>query len=660
MQTVPALFSDDVLPALVAAVEQSPIGLLLLDGEGYVTFETLRFRASVGEGQDDSWAGRRVDRLPGLSEVVRERVRALVMGGTSFDAVEGTFERADGTRLHLVVSGSPVQSQRRASVVTVLDVTEWREGAAAVRLQRRVDAAESALRTVALGGPNALALLEAAAAQIRTAFDATGALALVDADGRYVRCAASPPDASPGVAEIDAAWWPAVRRGRSVVVARGEPASEALLADLACPCGLVVPFSGAADGVFVLARDVPFTPAERIAAERLAALVSTLGAWAEADARFRRTVADLDDALFTTEHTAPGSESGASSGGRHYLFVTPQAEAVTGLDPDALLAGDADWASLVVADDRAAWDAHDARLRAGERSRVEVRLAVGDDIVWVRERASPSTDAAGRLVSGGLLADITAEKLAEARLEEARAIAERTAAARMGFLRMMSHELRTPIGAVRGFAELLEDEIADLPGAPDVVEEFVGTIRESSDRALTLVTDLLELSRLETGGVDLRADPVDLGVTVAAVASNARARLDGAGVTLRVEADAPVTALGDAARLENALERVLDNAVRFTPKGEVVVTVGTADGRARITVRDTGIGIGADFLPLAFDPFTQEDSRINRAYGGSGLGLAIARRLVEHQGGTLTAVSTPDQGSTFVFGLPAPRPEDVV
>ena len=642
MQTVPALFSDDVLPALVAAVEQSPIGLLLLDGEGYVTFETLRFRASVGEGTDDSWAGRRVDRLPGLSEAVRERVRALVMGGTSFDAVEGTFERADGTRVHLVVSGSPVQGRRRASVVTVLDVTEWREGAAAVRLQRRVDRAEAALRTVALGGPNALALLEAASSQIRTAFDATAALALVDADGRYVRCAAAPPHASPGIAEVDGAWWPAVRRGRSVVVARGEPASEALLSDLACPCGLIVPFTGAADGVFVLARDTPFSPAERIAAERLAALVSTLGAWAEADARFRRTVADLDDALFTVEH-APA--------GRNVLFVTPQVEAVTGLDPDALLAGDADWAALVVPDDRDAWAAHDARLRAGERSRVEVRLAVGDDTVWVRERASPSVDAAGRLVSGGLLSDITAEKDAEARLQEARAIAERTAAARMGFLRMMSHELRTPIGAVRGFAELLEDEIADLPDAPDVVQEFAGTIRESSDRALGLVTDLLELSRLETGGVDLRMDPVELGAAVAAVVPGARAGL-AEGVVLHVHADAGVTARGDAARLENALERIVENAVRFTPEGEVTVRVTAADGSARVTVRDTGIGIGEGFLPQAFDPFTQEDSRINRAYGGSGLGLAIARRLVEHMGGTLTAESTPGAGSAFTVALP--------
>ena len=651
MHPVPALFSDDVLPALVAAVEQSPVGLLLLDGEGYVTFETLRFRASVGEGSAESWAGRRVDRLPGLGEPVRERVRALVMGGTPFDAVEGTFERADGSRVHLVVSGSPVTSRRRASVLTVLDVTEWREGAAAVRLQRRVDEAEAALRTAALGGPNALALLEASAAQFRAAFDADAALALVDADGHYVRCAASPPDASPGLAEIDRAWWPAVRHGRSVVVARGEPAADALLTGLACPCGLVVPFSGVADGVMVLSRDVPFTPAERIAAERLAALVSTLGAWAEADARFRRTVADLDDALFTAEHTAAG---------RHYLFVTPQAEAVTGLDPDALLAGDADWAALVVEDDRAAWAAHDARLRGGERSRVEVRLAVGDDVVWIRESASPSTDAAGRLVSGGLVADITAEKQAEARLDEARRIAERTAAARMGFLRMMSHELRTPIGAVRGFAELLVDEVAEIPDAPDVVAEFAETIRESSDRALGLVTDLLELSRLETGGVDLRADPVDLAATVAAVAPAARAQLaDGvalhlpdAGAGSGLRSGGSVTALGDAARLENALERVLANAVRFTPQGAVAVTLDAADGRARLTVRDTGIGMGPDFLPSAFDPFTQEDSRINRAYDGSGLGLAIARRLVETMGGTLTAESSPGEGSAFTFSLP--------
>ena len=652
MPTVPALFSDDVLPALVAAVEQSPIGLLLLDGEGYVTFETLRFRRSVGEGSDESWAGRRVDRLPGLSDAVRERVRALVLRGEPFDAVEGTFERMGGERLHLVVSGSPVTSHRRASVLTVLDVTEWREGAAAVRLAERVDRAEEALRTAALGGPNALELLEASAVQLRAAFGATSALALVDADGRYVRCAAAPPEASPALAEVDASWWPAVRRGRSVVVAQGEPASDALLAQLDCPCGLLLPFSGAADGVFVLSRDAPWTAAERIAAERVAALVSTLGAWAEADARFRRTVADLDDALFTAEHPTSGRAPETGSG-RHYLFVTPQVEAVTGLDPDAVQAGDADWAALVVPEDRDAFAAHDARLRAGERSRVEVRLDVGGETVWVRERASPSVDAAGRLVSGGLLSDITAEKHAEARLEEARAIAERTAAARMGFLRMMSHELRTPIGAVRGFAELLAEEVEAISGTPDVVDEFVETIRESSDRALTLVTDLLELSRLETGGADLRADPVDLGAALAAVLPRARLGL-APGVTLAVEAPRPVVARGDGARVENALTRLLDNATRFTPEGHITVALSQADGRARVAIRDTGIGIGPDFLPTAFEPFTQEDSRINRDYEGSGLGLAIARRLAEHMGGTVTAESVPGEGSVFTLELPAP------
>ena len=647
MSSVPALFSDEVLPALVAAVEQSPIGLLLLGGDGHVTFETLRFRQSVGEGSAESWAGRRVDRLPGLSEAIRERVRALVADGVPFDAVEGTFERASGERLHLVVSGSPVTSRRRASVLTVLDVTEWREGAAAVRLAERVERAEEALRTAALGGPNALELLEATCQQLHVAFDATAALALVQADGRYVRCAAAPPGASPAFAEVDAAWWPAVRLGRSVVVARGEPAADALLAELDCPCGLILPFTGAAEGVFVLSRGTAWTAAERIAAERIAALVSTLGAWAEADARFRRTVADLDDALFTAEHV--------EGGGRSYLFVTPQVEAATGLDPDAIQAGDADWADLVVEADRAAFAAHDARLRAGERSRVEVRLAVGGETVWVRERASPSVDAAGRLVSGGLLSDITAEREAAARLEEARAIAERTAAARMGFLRMMSHELRTPIGAVRGFAELLADEVAELDGAPEVVDEFVETIRASSDRALTLVTDLLELSRLETGGVDLRADRVDLGAALAAALPPARAALAD-GVTLAVEAPRPVVALGDAARVENALARLLDNAVRFTSEGAVTVTLSEADGRARVAVRDTGIGMSADFLPSAFDPFTQEDSRVNREYDGSGLGLAIARRLAEHMDGTVTAESTPGEGSTFTLELPVAGP----
>ena len=509
-------------------------------------------------------------------------------------------------------------------------------------LADRVSAAEAALRNVALGRPGVLALLEAGTARIGEALGAQTALALVgeDLSDAFVRCACWPPDAAVDLVEVDARAVPAL-----VAPSPSASASGPLAEALGGRAVLVVPVASAVPGAFVLARPRAWTSAHVVAAGRLAALFGTLWAWSEAEARFQRTVADLDDALFTFHD---------DGGRRAYAFVTPQVEALTGLDPDALLAGDADWAALVVPEDRAAFEAHGARLRAGDASRVEVRLRLdGGEVVWVSERATPSTDAAGRPVAGGLLADVTAQKEAEAQLDRARRIAERAAQARMAFLRMMSHELRTPLGAIRGFADLLVEEAAALDGAPPEIPEFAATIRDASTRALRLVTDLLDLSRLETGALDLSHVPVDLGALARAVAARYADGLRQRGVALAVDVPADaVTVQADPARAEQVVDQLVSNAARFTPSGSVRVRLAVAGGTARLSVEDTGVGIADDALDAVFEPFVQEDGRVNRDYGGTGLGLAIASRLARQMGGTLEAVSAKGRGSTFTLTLP--------
>ena len=508
------------------------------------------------------------------------------------------------------------------------------------RVTDRLGAAEAALRNEAIGRPNALALLETGAARIGEVLGASVTVALVDdgGSGAFVRCAVWPPGRDVDLIEAD------VRELPALTAREPEPSdAPGLVRELAAAHALVVPVEGSVPGAFVLGREAPWCERDLEAAARLAALFSTLWAWAEAEARFQRTVADLDDALFTFGHDDQGR--------RAYAFVTPQAEALTGLDPDALLAGDADWADLVVPEDRAAFADHDARLRAGHPSRVEVRLRVHGDLVWISERATPSVDAAGRPVAGGLLADVTAQKEAEAQLDRARRIAERAAQTRMAFLRMMSHELRTPLGALRGFADLLVEETADLADVPPEVAEFAGTIRDASARALRLVTDLLDLSRLETGALDLAAVPVDLCALARTVAERHRPALE-PGVTLRVDACNAALVAADPARLDQVVDQLVSNAVRFTPAGSVALSVTADAGRARLAVTDTGVGIAADALEAVFEPFVQEDARVNRDYGGTGLGLAIASRLVGQMGGTLTAESAKGEGSTFTLALP--------
>ena len=294
----------------MAALEQSPIGVLLLDGHGAVTFENGRFRQSVGEREEESWADRRVEELPGLAGPIRDATRRLVARGIGFQEIEGTFERPDGSRCHLLVSGTPVRragEEPSSFVLTALDVTPWREGSDVQGFQTRIETAESSLRNAALSAPNTLALLEAGVRSLAEALDATRADALVgvkdspeDASSAFVRCASWPTASVTDAIDLHTDDWPALMAGRPVVVTRGEPSGDALLNALSAPHALLIPFDGAAHGVFLLARyHRAWTPAERAAAGRLAALFSTLWAWAEAEARFSRTVADLDDALFT-------------------------------------------------------------------------------------------------------------------------------------------------------------------------------------------------------------------------------------------------------------------------------------------------------------------------------------------------------------------------
>ena len=509
-------------------------------------------------------------------------------------------------------------------------------------LSARADAAEAALQQAALGRPDALALLEAAVARLaEAALASVGAAFVASGDGPYVRCAVA--GDVPDLLDLDAAAWPDLRAGTPATVATGTPRADAVLGGLGAAHAVLLPIRGAAPGVVALGRARAFDAAERSALARLAALFSTLWAWTDAEARFQRTVADLDDALFTFGHDAQGR--------RVYAVVTPQAEAITGLDPDAVLAGDADWAALVCADDRTAFAAHDARLRAGEPSRVDVRLTrPAGPPVWIRERATPGVDAAGRPTASGLLADVTDQKLAEATLDRARRTAERAADARMAFLRLMSHELRTPLGAIRGFAELLADEVAAMPDAPPVVAEFTQTIGEASARALRLVSDLLDLARLETGALDVARAPVDLAPLVRAAASRVASDLAARGIALDVHADVPAVALGDAARTEQIVAQLLANAAAFTEAGRVTVRVAVEAETVTVSVADTGSGMD-DVFPL-FEPFAQEDVRVNRDREGSGLGLAIARRRAEAMGGRLVAESEKGVGSTFRLTLP--------
>ncbi len=228
--------------------------------------------------------------------------------------------------------------------------------------------------------------------------------------------------------------------------------------------------------------------------------------------------------------------------------------------------------------------------------------------------------------------------------------AEAASIAKSEFLANMSHEIRTPLNGVLAMAHLLDK--ADLPPRE---KEAAAVVCASGEVLERLLSDILDLAKVEAGQMTLEAAPFDVAALVRSVAALTRLHADEKGVRLEVSVhpEAEGLWLGDAVRVRQVLGNLLSNAVKFTTEGVVAVElVRAADGNLRVTVSDTGVGFDPSLKARLFDRFEQADGSITRRFGGSGLGLPISRRLVEMMGGTLDCDSEPGRGSRFWFDLP--------
>jgi PAS domain S-box-containing protein len=269
---------------------------------------------------------------------------------------------------------------------------------------------------------------------------------------------------------------------------------------------------------------------------------------------------------------------------------------------------------------------------------------------WFEVRAHPSPE--GLSV---FFCDITERKRVDdeirAALEAARA-AQRTTGQ---FLAMMSHELRTPLQAILGYADFL------LHGPSGALTreqaEDIGYIEQGARRMSTLVDQMLDLSRIEAGRLQLVLEQVDLSQVIEQVRQDIAPQAAAKNLYLVIDVSpSPPLVQGDPVRLHQILLNLVSNAVKFTERGSVRVSVTEVDGGVDIAVSDTGIGIAAEALPHIFEAFRQADSTVNRRYGGAGLGLAIAKQLAELMGGRINVVSHLGDGSTFTLHLPTSKP----
>ena len=267
----------------------------------------------------------------------------------------------------------------------------------------------------------------------------------------------------------------------------------------------------------------------------------------------------------------------------------------------------------------------------------------GRPVRWFQVDAVPIFDTDGELIEVvSTSVDVTAVKTAE----ELRA----ESAAKSRFLATMSHEMRTPLNSILGFAQLLR--IYDTGQLDETQKRYVKNIETSGGHLLSLISDILELSKVAAGQVALKIEDVDAANAVREVADEFEPMLTEKPIELRLDLRPRLLTRVDPIRFRQVVVNLLANALKFTEAGSVTISTRKRARQLELRVADTGIGIPPDQIDRVFDEFTQVDSSPTRTHGGTGLGLPLTRRLVELMGGTVTLESAVGRGTTAVVLLP--------
>jgi two-component system sensor histidine kinase/response regulator len=375
----------------------------------------------------------------------------------------------------------------------------------------------------------------------------------------------------------------------------------------------------------------------------------------------RRRIAALADnlpsgAIFRVEEHDGGSPV--------INYMSAGIKDIVGLSAEEIMPDGAALLRAVHPDDRQRFK--DALLEARERATQfdhELRIVhPNGSVVWIHFRAARRKQSDERLVWDGIVRDVTGERLAAEALREAKEAAERAERSKSQFLATMSHEIRTPMNTIIGMTRLtLQTALAPRQ------RNYLEKINIAAKALLGIINDILDLSKIEAGGLELEDTVFKLDSVLDSVSAVTAmpAEEKGLEIAYSVDPSLPKRLRGDPLRLGQILTNLVSNAVKFTERGEIVVSITPATGPdgsdwVRFSVSDTGIGLDADQIARLFRPFSQASNDTARRYGGTGLGLAICKRLVEMMGGTIGVESTKGIGSTFYFLLPLKTPSEAL
>ena len=337
-------------------------------------------------------------------------------------------------------------------------------------------------------------------------------------------------------------------------------------------------------------------------------------------------------------------------------YINPRCQAICGLTLEENLAEV--WQREVHPEDRdrvvADWLAW---IKESQEYSNEFRLAGSDNVRWIHVQSSPMFSDLGKLIGHvGTVRDITDRKQAEEergrliREQVARQEAERANQMKDEFLAILSHELRTPLNAILGWSRLLRVKKFD----EDTIDKALETIERNAKSQSQLIEDILDVSRILRGKLNLNKHPIRLKSVIELAIDSLQPLAEEKSIVLELTRSPNVgEVIGDCDRLQQIVWNLLSNAIKFTPEeGKVEVRLESVGDEAQIQIIDNGIGIAPDFLPYVFDRFRQADSSTTRSYGGLGLGLAIVRHLVEQHGGKVDAENNPGEGAKFTVALP--------